>query len=71
MEMSIKLGLRGQISFRKTKPLASSSESELCVDGPALRSSRWHRTSPQVNKDIGVVNIHYLNDGLWKNKSFD
>ncbi len=23
-----------------------------------------------VNKGIGVDNIHYLNDGLWKNKTF-
>jgi PUA domain protein len=25
----------------------------------------------KVNKDMGVANIHYLNDGLWKCKSFD
>ena len=24
----------------------------------------------EVNKGIGVDNIHYLNDGLWKNRTF-
>ena len=24
----------------------------------------------ELNKGIGVDNIHYLNDGLWKNKTF-
>lgn len=24
----------------------------------------------KINKDIGVINVHYLNDGLWNSKSF-
>ena len=24
----------------------------------------------EINKDIGVENVHYLNDGLWKNNTF-
>ena len=24
----------------------------------------------EINKDIGVENVHYLNDGLWKNNKF-
>ena len=24
----------------------------------------------EINKDIGVENVHYLNDGLWKNTTF-
>lgn len=24
----------------------------------------------EINKDIGVENVHYLNDGLWKNNIF-
>jgi PUA domain protein len=24
----------------------------------------------EVNKGVGVENVHYLNDGLWKNNKF-
>ena len=24
-----------------------------------------------INKDVGVENVHYLNDGLWKNNVLD
>jgi PUA domain protein len=47
--------------------IRAEGKEHACAIGVMTMSTDDVRT---VNKDIGVNNIHYLNDGLWKVKTF-
>ena len=47
--------------------IRAEGKEHACAIGVMTMSTDDVRT---VNKDMGVNNIHYLNDGLWKVKTF-